>query len=735
MYFIRCFRLFIWFVFFVCSITFIPQVEPAFEAITSGLVAELWASEGRECMVQTGPVTSGAATASIPLSIPPGPAGLVPPVVLTYNSMGKAGWMGKGWNLELGSIQQRGTKDHKKYYYVQGDKVEELVKINEDSNECYAYECQWNKIVTYGLKSNKRAKFKLILHYIYGAHGNIEASSTWRATINNIIYTFGTEVVCDGSPLCALLLEPIAVRYGSSEMPFFKKWGLIKATDQSAEINIAYYADSKLNTGTDLMPKSLTYNQGKTGINFDINEAHEVPTLTDVRSTHNGSLVRKYHLEYDCPNCAATINRLASVTEYGDDDRSTRPPITMISAAMCQGAVTGGCGLLGTLDNGRGGKTTFEYGCKEYGYPLVRKKTVENGQAEGIATTIYAYEGGKTNDADSFIVGTVIETRPDGSTATIRYQGGNDELAGLPKSIDQDGPIPSQTTFDWDPGKGFILLKGKTTQYDNNAVTVTETYSYDDQNNIKSQKTTSNQPNRNTIVKYYEWENVSKNKEPAWWRLSRESLAEIDKKNKSTLARSTGYTYYGPESAFYRELKTTDVAVKGSIDTKGKIKVDDSSTTTITNYINRKPARITRPSSSSTAITYDEDVGLYPQETRRNAANCPELVTTRTYHSQWGAVETVKDENEKVTTYDEYDVYGRLKNVSYPDGGAKHVDYDDSAWPNKKTESRAEGNASITTGAEYYDGFGRIIQTVTPLDPRDGTVRYSVTTTITATRP
>jgi RHS repeat-associated protein len=58
-------------------------------------------------------LSAGGLTATIPLDLPPGPDGLVPPLVLQYSSasvneqhnvQGAAGWVGEGWNLSLGSI-------------------------------------------------------------------------------------------------------------------------------------------------------------------------------------------------------------------------------------------------------------------------------------------------------------------------------------------------------------------------------------------------------------------------------------------------------------------------------------------------------------------------------------------------------------------------------------------------------------------------------------------------------
>ncbi|MEW6326511.1 MAG: SpvB/TcaC N-terminal domain-containing protein [Thermodesulfobacteriota bacterium] len=52
---------------------------------------------------------TGAANMTIPIEIPPGRKGLAPNLALTYNSNRSEGWIGGGWELELGAIQ-RATK-------------------------------------------------------------------------------------------------------------------------------------------------------------------------------------------------------------------------------------------------------------------------------------------------------------------------------------------------------------------------------------------------------------------------------------------------------------------------------------------------------------------------------------------------------------------------------------------------------------------------------------------------
>lgn len=55
-------------------------------------------------------IATGAVKYTIPIPAPIGRAGLQPNIALSYNSYLKNGWIGMGWDLEMGAIQRSTRK-------------------------------------------------------------------------------------------------------------------------------------------------------------------------------------------------------------------------------------------------------------------------------------------------------------------------------------------------------------------------------------------------------------------------------------------------------------------------------------------------------------------------------------------------------------------------------------------------------------------------------------------------
>lgn len=80
---------------------------------------------------------SGASVQSIPISVPPGRAGLFPELALFYHSSRKNGWLGMGWSLEVGAIQRatRRGLDYDGFRFLADG--EELVAVSAEGEGQY----------------------------------------------------------------------------------------------------------------------------------------------------------------------------------------------------------------------------------------------------------------------------------------------------------------------------------------------------------------------------------------------------------------------------------------------------------------------------------------------------------------------------------------------------------------------------------------------------------------------
>ncbi len=78
---------------------------PAGYASMAGAIGNIEDSKGPIQSFHTDLFT-GRATASVPITLPPGRLGLSPSLGLSYSSSGGSSWVGTGWNLDTGFIQR-----------------------------------------------------------------------------------------------------------------------------------------------------------------------------------------------------------------------------------------------------------------------------------------------------------------------------------------------------------------------------------------------------------------------------------------------------------------------------------------------------------------------------------------------------------------------------------------------------------------------------------------------------
>jgi hypothetical protein len=127
---------------------------------------------------------TGAATLSIPIEVPPGRNGMQPKLALIYNSYQRNGWIGTGWDLDMGAIQ-RSTKsvvDYStdKYVAVVNGAANELVPRSEWGAQHYGkkIEDEFSKYYFNSVTGGWEATAKDGTKYFYGSSSNSQQKST-----------------------------------------------------------------------------------------------------------------------------------------------------------------------------------------------------------------------------------------------------------------------------------------------------------------------------------------------------------------------------------------------------------------------------------------------------------------------------------------------------------------------------------------------------------------------------
>jgi|GEM_PF-2823229 len=270
---------------------------------------------------------TGTMSYRIPIEVPPGRRGVDPGIVLTYRSTNGNGWLGVGWELEMGSIE-RSTKGGVNYdasdFLLRGPGgVTELVNLPGTSEYRAKIEGNFIRFINYG--------------------------TYWEAIDKKgVRFRFGH--------------EPNTTVYDPNKPAHVFKWCLDLITDTNGNyVTLNYTPDRNqlyLNeidyTGNDPVTHKLPPTNS---VKFILEDRNDAPTMyttnfavttakrlktIEVWSNYNTVntqplRVRKYELNYDADSTTTgnqyspLTNRsvLGTVTEYGSDGTTTKPPITL----------------------------------------------------------------------------------------------------------------------------------------------------------------------------------------------------------------------------------------------------------------------------------------------------------------------------------------------------------------------------------------------------------------------
>jgi RHS repeat-associated protein len=384
--------------------------------------------------------------------------------------------------------------------------------------------------------------------------------------------------------------------------------------------------------------------------------------------------------------------------------------------------------------NGKGGTTTFDYEpSSEYGketdaimpfiMQMVSSININDGNG-GSYTTSYDYYGAdfdfekreflgfkniyKTNNDGSYEVTEYLQdhyfkNRPDW---TGFYEDSDDYNSEQPMLSSKIFTAYTWGTYPIEPTTwAFVKLNRKKTTYENNASYYTqEDYTYDNTNGfpefVVKTGTDANGQAVAQVTRYTGYNLYGTDS----WRVSKEIVAEYYDKVSDTatnLARKMTYGYNSQgnmtQKIFWRTASTAYPAIAYTHDGFGNVLTE-------TDGLNHP-----------TTIDYETDTNTYPW----HITNAKNQVTTKTWDYKFGKEDIVTDPNNNTTDYN-YDLFGRISNIIFPDGGYTeniYTYYDIVTFPRYMTTRTLE-SGSIAAGSyiekvEYFDGLDRSIKVIT----------------------
>lgn len=391
--------------------------------------------------------------------------------------------------------------------------------------------------------------------------------------------------------------------------------------------------------------------------------------------------------------------------------------------------------LISRMENPMGGATAIEYLASSW-YPnttlpyvvqTVSKVSVDDGQAN-LSVSGFSYGKGLFDyDNREFRgFGYAQQTHPDGSVIKTRFHQG-EYLKGKKYQIDLCEPgagLPIVNTKEsWgkaliEGSSQFVKLEQKRTTYDGEPTLYfeQEDYTYIDENGDDMwdkliTQTSGTGAEKTTMTQLY------KNCGDWIWRLEQETLEG----GTSGLVRRTDYGY---DESHHGWIAPPN---RGNLTSKTFWNRDGASPRiemTYDDYGN--PWKEYDPEGNPpTVAEYDNLTHAYPVRITYPPTNGLAHEVAYEYDYKSGKVASAWDQNNQRSEFF-YDAFGRLKQIGYPDQGRKTVSYFDEFPVHVVTKVKENGAGSVIAKYEYFDGFGRLIQTVTsgdetarPLDDPD----------------
>ncbi|MFA5904865.1 MAG: toxin TcdB middle/N-terminal domain-containing protein [Desulfobacula sp.] len=329
-----------------------------------------------------------------------------------------------------------------------------------------------------------------------------------------------------------------------------------------------------------------------------------------------------------------------------------------------------------------------------------------------LSATSWSYSGGLYDFVEREIrnFGTATKTNPDGTKEITEFH--QDKfLDGQVKKTefrDPAGNLLTRVIYTWvsspyNSASSFIFLESKAeTRYENGKTLVSqENYNWDIGHGSLLTKThlaSTGSGLTEDIITAYEYGYYG-----TGLTYPLRTTAETLSGSTSGVARQT---LYGYQTGTGNLLSETAVNIAGP---------DPVTIYGHDNYGNINS--ITDPMNNVTYYDYDTRTHSYPVKITKPVTGIyPHITEYPSIDFRYGKPLTFKNENSNITTY-EYDVFGRVVRILYPDTGEEGYVYIDTftgSLPRSITKRIRDGAASFIDTITYLDGFGRTVQTVEP---------------------
>ena len=247
----------------------------------------------------------GGAEYTYPIFVPPGRAGHTPQLSLYYNSSSANGWLGMGWQLDMGAIER--SRKHGVDYGAN----DFVFTQNGTSSDLVSRSSQWGSNY-YGAKIEQQ--------YIKYYHDT--STGGWIAYHKDgNVYYYG---------------ETPASRQINSDNSVFK-WYLNKIEDTNGNLieltydkisgtlflsEITYDANNRIEFELDSATRPDQWQTYETHFPVTVSER-----LGEIRVYGDNQFATRYKLEYETAP-STNHSRLETIRRYGDDDSTALPAVT-----------------------------------------------------------------------------------------------------------------------------------------------------------------------------------------------------------------------------------------------------------------------------------------------------------------------------------------------------------------------------------------------------------------------